>query len=440
MENVIVIGGGLMGCSAAWQLARRGQKVLLIEQQKRKYKNGSSYGNSRISRSLGPRYSVFSYVQNVTVKEVQGLLDFLNKKEGAAKHNMQDIYTTSPVSYFFPEEKSYELGRMLYKYQRDKYKEGSGDEAFLKFGVTIPENQTLVREYKEHSGSMNPKTLINKLRKGIQLKKGKIRFGQKVTKLVRYNGYYEVQVTDTQTGKKKVYQAKKVIVSAGAHTPKILKHVAPYFKRLIIPKKVVLSYFKISKKRYKQLTKQEKQHIRDAHPVFDQNEGQFFSMIDTVDKDGVPVFKVGGHTRRRNILDIDGIWEKDIRKKDIKWSRKQFRKYLEKLEIDVKKKEIEYVDGYNCVYSMSRDGVPYVTTVFDERNIMDPNLIVIGGMSGVGAKGCLAYGKMAMDIWFGSKDKSRAYRVAKDALGNASRRLRVVKPKRHRKYNWLRDY
>ena len=31
--NTIVIGGGLMGSSVAWQLANYGEKVLLIEQQ-----------------------------------------------------------------------------------------------------------------------------------------------------------------------------------------------------------------------------------------------------------------------------------------------------------------------------------------------------------------------------------------------------------------------
>ena len=49
IEDIVVIGGGLMGSSTAWELSKYGQNVLLIEQQDSVYTFGSSLGEARIS-------------------------------------------------------------------------------------------------------------------------------------------------------------------------------------------------------------------------------------------------------------------------------------------------------------------------------------------------------------------------------------------------------
>ncbi len=46
----IVIGAGAMGSAAAYQLSKRGRRVLLLEQFKLDHRRGSSYGHSRIIR------------------------------------------------------------------------------------------------------------------------------------------------------------------------------------------------------------------------------------------------------------------------------------------------------------------------------------------------------------------------------------------------------
>ncbi|MDQ1691664.1 MAG: hypothetical protein QOD87_1772, partial [Pseudonocardiales bacterium] len=48
--DVIVVGLGAMGSSAAYQLARRGQRVLGIEQFTPAHELGSSHGSTRIVR------------------------------------------------------------------------------------------------------------------------------------------------------------------------------------------------------------------------------------------------------------------------------------------------------------------------------------------------------------------------------------------------------
>ena len=58
--DVVVVGAGLAGASAAWELARRGRSVVLLEQFERGHARGSSHGTERIVR-LG--YTSVEYVE-----------------------------------------------------------------------------------------------------------------------------------------------------------------------------------------------------------------------------------------------------------------------------------------------------------------------------------------------------------------------------------------
>ena len=92
IEDIVVIGGGLMGSSTAWELSKYGQSVLLVEQQDSIYTFGSSFGEARISRSLGPKEDIFSFLQQTSVKETKGLIEYLNKGESKMLHSIEDIY------------------------------------------------------------------------------------------------------------------------------------------------------------------------------------------------------------------------------------------------------------------------------------------------------------------------------------------------------------
>jgi sarcosine oxidase len=54
MKKVVVIGGGVIGASAAWRLARRGAEVVLLDQFGPGHDQGSSHGSSRIFRLAYP--------------------------------------------------------------------------------------------------------------------------------------------------------------------------------------------------------------------------------------------------------------------------------------------------------------------------------------------------------------------------------------------------
>lgn len=50
VHEIVVVGAGVMGASAAWQLARRGHRVTVLEQFDDGHERGSSHGASRIFR------------------------------------------------------------------------------------------------------------------------------------------------------------------------------------------------------------------------------------------------------------------------------------------------------------------------------------------------------------------------------------------------------
>jgi len=421
MENVLVIGGGLMGTSAAWKLAERGAKVTLIEKQEKKYSKSSSYGTARISRSLGPKKDVFSYVHNKTIKEVSRLVDYLNTDAAAQKHTMTDIYTTLPVTYHHHKDEHTKISKFRFKKQKNDYSRASQNSSFRKFGMTIPEHTFLVREKRPYSGNLNPTELINKLRFGIEKKGGKIKDEHQVVGLIKKDGVFEVDVLNIKTQKTQKIKSKKVVVAAGAYSTEILKNFAPYFNRILTPKKIALSFLKIKDERYQQLTEAEKRAVQNGFPFFSQIGKQYFALISDFKDNLSPIIKAGGHQKRRNIHNLDKIWDESPTKKEKKWIKKQFKKHLKMLEVHLSKKDIEEVNSYNCVYSVSKNETPIVSHIFNKYGALDSDIAFIGGMSGIGAKGCLCYGILAADLVLGKEKKpNKMYRKMTRTFGNPS--------------------
>jgi hypothetical protein len=75
------------------------------------------------------------------------------------------------------------------------------------------------------------------------------------------------------------------------------------------------------------------------------------------------------------------------------------------------------VRGYSCVYSLTSSEIPYVTNILDNATTVDSSFVLIGGMSGVGAKGSLTYGLLAADLLLNKTDNSAMYQKTKAALG-----------------------
>ena len=413
MEDIIVIGGGLMGSAAGWQLSKYGQNVLLIEQQTPNYKTGSSYGISRISRSLGPKDDIFSYIQKTSIAETEQLISFLNSANNNETHRMEDIYKTTPVSYMFNQEGVAELNALCHSTQKDAYKVASSNSANTVFDMTLPEANTVLREYVDYSGMINPKELIAKLQKGIKQHDNKILFGHKIISISRKETYYELKTLDHITQESKLFLTKKLVVAAGPYIGEALIEIAPKFTALISPKRVSSVFFKIKAPVYKSLTQKEKEQINLSLPTFFQYDDMFYAMIDRIDEDGSPIIKTGGHAVYHSIENMDESWKILPSNKFISWNKEEICQYLKMLNIPIKITDIEYVHGQSCVYSLTKSKIPIVTSVKGET---DNSFIVMGGMNGIGAKGSLCYGLIAANILLDKKDDSPMYIKTKEAL------------------------
>lgn len=418
LEDIVVIGGGLMGSSTAWELSKYGQNVLLLEQQDSVYTFGSSFGEARISRSLGPKEDIFSFLQQTSVKETKGLINYLNEGESKMLHSMEDIYRTSPVTYIYSISQLNEVEALL-DGQLDTYEYASTrEEAVKKFGMKVSDTTLVIREYKEYTGTLNPKILINKLHQGIRKSGNSVRYNQKVTSLIKKDGIYKIEITDTKTGKTKTVLSKKVVAAAGPYNGALVKDIAPYFKDLISPKRLFLSFLKIKPDRYDMLSSEQKNRLVSSYPVAYLNAEIFYSMIEKFDGDQRPLLKVGGHFLRTEIKDLDKVWAMQLTEQEIQWSKDNTADYMAKLDIPIIFSDLEFDQGYSCVYSLTESETPYVTHALKNGTEIDSSFVLVGGMSGIGAKGSLAYGLIAADLLLDKENSSFMYGKAKTALGS----------------------
>lgn len=416
--DVVVIGGGLMGSSTAWQLARDGQRVLLLEKQGEVYTQGSSFGEARISRSLGPPGDIWSYMHNRTVAEARELVAFLNERGESA--DMSDIYTTSPVNYV---RRASQLENLAYlPQQSDRYDLAStSEQARELFGLTMSNDAFIVREYKEHSGTINPAAIIALLHRGTTLSGGRIAYDQRVTRLARAGDGFELDVADSITGQTQTLTVGKVVSAAGPYTGEVLKQVAPDFDRLITPKRVYLAFFEVTPQFWNAMSQIERQHLKDLFPGINSTVPKrgagSFSMIERYNENGTPIIKIGGHFQRTDIQDLDSVWAESLSDDEVAWARESLLRHLSLLDVGLSDEHLRLVSGYSCVYSLTASEVPYVTHAPKPDGSADPNLIVVAGLSGVGAKGSMAYGVMATDLALGRSEPDSDYLAARDAFG-----------------------
>jgi glycine/D-amino acid oxidase-like deaminating enzyme len=417
-QDIVVIGGGLMGSAAAWELSKHGQNVLLIEQQDSIYTYGSSFGEARISRSLGPQNDIFSYLQQTSVTETQKLISYLNEVSNSKLHSMEDIYSSSPVTYIYGKSQQHEVNLLL-DGQLDRYEYAPNSEKALEmFDMTIPDSLMVIREYKEFSGTLNPKVLISKLHQGIKNSGSEILYNEKVASLKRKNDHYEIEITNTKTEEKRVISSKKVVSAAGPYTGTLVKSVAPYFNQLITPKRLFLAFFKLDKNTFESFTTQQKKRLHEYYPIInDFDPDMFYSMIEKYDEDGAPILKIGGHFLRTDVKNLDEVWQKDLTQNEIEWSKNNTLTYFNVLNMSIDATALKFYKGYSCVYSLTETGIPYVTNVVNDNNETDPNFVVVGGMSGIGAKGSLAYGLIATNLLLNKENTTNIYQKTKTALG-----------------------
>jgi len=430
VEEVVVIGGGLMGSATAWQLAKQGRKVQLIEKQDSVYTEGSSYGEARIARSNNRGNDIWSYLHNRSVGEVESLIAYLNEGLASPSYKIEDIYTTSAVTYV-GRSRIYE--RLLASLERQQIKydiattKAEGEE---KYDVLLPDSVLMQREYNLHSGTINPRALIQHLHHAITKKGSRVHYNMTVTQIACDSASNLYHLTVDENGKQRVIQAQKVVSAVGPYTGRLLKDMAPYLDTLINPQRVFLAFLKVNAAVYDSMTAVQKQKVQDYYPVINSSAGtrlgSFFSMIEYYDEQNHPIIKIGGHFQRSKVADLNDIWKTDLSESEIEWSLNSTAGYFRMLNLPVGKQDFEVVDGYSCVYSLTKSEVPIVSPLLQADGEPNQDVVVLGGMSGVGAKGAMTYGLIAANLLLQKEEPDSMYRVTAEALGFDRLRLDVL--------------
>ena len=240
-HDIVVIGGGLMGSSAAWQLARAGEKVLLLERQGRDYTFGSSQGESRIARSNNRGADIWSYLHNRAVAEASELVEELRTAGIKPEPGLDDLYRTSPVSYVHRTEIAEALVESLVRQGVEYQLALDPQQARQLFAADLPPGILLMREYNEHSGTLNPQQLIRYLHRAIEMHGGELRFNSRVTRLIGDGDEFRIDIAGEAT---ETLRAQRLISAAGPYTGQLLADLAPAIDRLITPERVFLAFLR----------------------------------------------------------------------------------------------------------------------------------------------------------------------------------------------------
>ncbi len=211
MYDVIIIGLGGMGSSAAYQLADRGKKILGLEQYTPPHEWGSSHGRSRIIRQ--------AYFEDPAY--VPLLLRAYELWEQLEHDSGEDILTVTGGLMMGQADSDLVEGSRKSADEHDlPYEMFDMQEIKLRFPVFEPTPDT-VALYEERAGFVRPETSISAhlelaVRRGADL-----RFGETVRSWSADPSGERVTV-ETETG---TYEAERLVITAGSWASGLLSEL-----------------------------------------------------------------------------------------------------------------------------------------------------------------------------------------------------------------------
>jgi sarcosine oxidase len=212
--DVIVLGLGAMGAAAAYQLKKRGATVLGIDQFKPPHENGSTYGDTRITRIAcgeGSEYSIFSKRSHEIWRDIErqtgqqlltqnGILVISGKGQRAAGHENREFLRTTIEAA--------EAAGINYQIL-------SGSEAKSRFPAFNLAHDDVVY-YDDVGGFVRPEACIRTQLHLAKMMGVDFKYHEKVTEFGQRDGAVWV---DTVNGS---YRGKRLILTAGCWLPSLL--------------------------------------------------------------------------------------------------------------------------------------------------------------------------------------------------------------------------
>ncbi len=212
--DVIVIGVGSMGSATCYHLAKRGAKVLGLEQFDIAHDKGSHAGESRLIRM-----AYFEHPDYVPLLEsAYHLWDELENESGEHLFHKTGIYYAGPENGFLMS--GIEESSRLYNIPVDKMNRDEVSNKWPQFKIS----DDLIELFEKDAGFVRPELSIETLTNLAKKHGADILTGEKAL-------YWKVEdnVVKVKTGKNE-YQGNRMIITAGAYAHEILGEYTPDLK------------------------------------------------------------------------------------------------------------------------------------------------------------------------------------------------------------------
>ncbi|KAF1326691.1 Sarcosine oxidase, partial [Globisporangium splendens] len=215
--DIVVVGAGLMGSSAAYYASKTGKRVLLLEQFELLHGHGSSHGNSRIFRVAYP-----NAVYTTLCLESLDLWHAIEKEAGA---DVKLIEMTGELDFALTRNADLtKLEEVLAQHDL-AFDTMTGAEANARFpGFSLDATSHAV--FNKYAGVLNPHLAMATLQKLAQQHGAVIRANSKVVGIFAADDKDGVTVVELADGTS--ISVRQCIVTSGAWTTSLLKHASSH--------------------------------------------------------------------------------------------------------------------------------------------------------------------------------------------------------------------
>lgn len=353
--DAIVVGVGGMGSAAVYHLAKRGQRVLGLEQYDIPHQQGSSHGVSRIIRLayyehpsyvplLHRAYELWWALERTAQERllhVTGALNigsetsqvFTGALKSVQAHNLaHEVLTAEAVRRRFPG-----------------------------YGLQAP----LMALYEPQAGLLAAERCI------VAHATAALRHGAEVHGRETVEGWESAAAGVRVRTSRGVYQAARLVLTTGAWTHRLLAR----YHGVLQPERQVLVWMQ---------PRVPSAFHMDVFPVFilDVEEGHFYGMPTY----GIPGFKIGRFHHLEQLVDDPATMDRGFHPEDEALLRGLARRYFPDGEGPI-------LSTATCMFTNSPDG-HFVIDIHPE----DPRIVFAGGFSGHGYKFCSVVGEILADL------------------------------------------